>query len=201
MLAALLAGAALPAWPAPFFLTGEPTRAPVNGSVLEMVLLSSVGGRLGAGLFSRVSIGSPGAAIHRAIVHFSTRCARGWTHSTVGQHAVTSAATKKNRGSQASLRDANVSPAFSFRGLKPHGYSHSTAPRPSTCGSEAFPRVRHPVAATVLGLLRRAVQGEYRAWASRQRKARDSTCPAFLEKMSRRIDLVLRYLIGDAARL
>jgi hypothetical protein len=27
-------------------------------------------------------------------------------------------------------------------------------------------RVRHPVAATVLGVLRRAVQGEYRAWAA-----------------------------------
>ena len=62
-------------------------------------------------------------------------------------------------------------------------------------------RVRHPIAATALGILRRAVQGEYRAWASRQRKARDSTCPAFQEKMSRRIDLVPRYLIGDVSRL
>jgi len=62
-------------------------------------------------------------------------------------------------------------------------------------------RVRHPVAATVLGILRRAVQGEYHAWASRQRRARDSTCPAFREKMSRRINLVIRYLTGDASRL
>jgi hypothetical protein len=62
-------------------------------------------------------------------------------------------------------------------------------------------RVCHPVAASVLGVLRRAVQGEYRAWASRQRKARDSTCPAFQEKMSRRIDLVLRYVLGDVSRL
>lgn len=62
-------------------------------------------------------------------------------------------------------------------------------------------RVRHPVAATVLGILRRAVQGEYHAWAPRQRKARDSTCPAFREKMSRRINLVVRYLTGGAARL
>lgn len=62
-------------------------------------------------------------------------------------------------------------------------------------------RVRHPVAATVLGILRRAVQGEYRAWARRQRKARDSTCPAFLEAMSRRVDLVARYLTGKVARL
>jgi hypothetical protein len=62
-------------------------------------------------------------------------------------------------------------------------------------------RVRHPIAATVLGILRRAAQGEYRAWARRQRKARDSTCPAFHERMSRRVDLVLRYLTGDTARL
>ena len=62
-------------------------------------------------------------------------------------------------------------------------------------------RVRHPVAAAVLGILRRAVQGEYRAWARRQRRARDSTCPAFQEKMSRRLDLVLRYLLGDVSRL
>ena len=62
-------------------------------------------------------------------------------------------------------------------------------------------RVRHPVAATVLGLLRRAVQGEYRAWARRQRKARDSTCPAFQEKMGRRVNLVIRYLTGNVYRL
>ena len=62
-------------------------------------------------------------------------------------------------------------------------------------------RVRHPVATTVLGILRRAVQGEYRAWARHQHKARDSTCPAFQERMSRRVDLVLRYLIGDVSRL
>ena len=62
-------------------------------------------------------------------------------------------------------------------------------------------RVRHPIAATVLGILRRAVQGEYRAWARRQRKARDSTCPAFQERMSRRVDLVLRYLLGNVPRL
>lgn len=62
-------------------------------------------------------------------------------------------------------------------------------------------RVRHPVAATVLGILRRAVQGEYRAWARRQRKARDSTCPAFQERMGRRINLVIRYLTADVSRL
>jgi hypothetical protein len=62
-------------------------------------------------------------------------------------------------------------------------------------------RVRHPVATTVLGILRRALQGEYRAWSRRQKKARDSTCPAFQEKMSRRINLVVRYLTGDVSRL
>lgn len=62
-------------------------------------------------------------------------------------------------------------------------------------------RVRHPTAATVLGILRRAVQGEYRAWARRQHKARDSTGPAFQEKMSRRVDRVLRYLLGEVFRL
>jgi hypothetical protein len=62
-------------------------------------------------------------------------------------------------------------------------------------------RVRHPVAATVLGILRRAVQGEYRGWERHQSRARDSTCPAFLEKMSRRVDLVVRYLLGEVSRL
>ena len=68
-------------------------------------------------------------------------------------------------------------------------------------GGEDGCRVRHSVASTNLGILRRAVQGEYRAWARHQRKARDSTCPAFLEKMSRRINLVIRYLTGEASRL
>lgn len=62
-------------------------------------------------------------------------------------------------------------------------------------------RVRHPVSATVLGILRRAVQGEYRAWARRRTKARESTCPAFLEKMGRRINLVVSYVTGAVPRL
>lgn len=57
------------------------------------------------------------------------------------------------------------------------------------------------VATTVLGILRRAVQEDYRAWARHQRKARDSTCQAFLEKMGRRVNLVVRYLIGEVFRL
>ena len=61
-------------------------------------------------------------------------------------------------------------------------------------------RVRHPVAATVLGLLRRAVQGEARAWIRRQPRARDRTCPTFLAKMSRRLGNVLR-LITRPVRL
>jgi len=62
-------------------------------------------------------------------------------------------------------------------------------------------RVRHPVAATVLGILRRAVQGEYRAWARGVRRARDRTCPVFQERMSRHIDRVIRYLLGQLHRL
>ena len=55
-------------------------------------------------------------------------------------------------------------------------------------------RVHHPVAATVLGLFRRAVQGEARAWIRRQPRARDRTCPTFLAKMSRRLGNVLRLI-------
>jgi hypothetical protein len=73
--------------------------------------------------------------------------------------------------------------------------------RVDVSGGEDRCRVRHPVAATVLGILRRAVQGEYRAWARRQRRARDSTCPAFQERMGRRINLVIRYLMADVSRL
>jgi hypothetical protein len=54
--------------------------------------------------------------------------------------------------------------------------------------------VRHPVAATVLGILRRAVQGEARAWIRRQPRVRDRTAPTFLAKMSRRLGDVLRLI-------
>jgi hypothetical protein len=53
-------------------------------------------------------------------------------------------------------------------------------------------RVRNPVAATVLGILRRAMHGEARAWMRRQSRARDRTLPTFHTKMSRRIGLVVR---------
>jgi len=48
--------------------------------------------------------------------------------------------------------------------------------------------------ATTLGILRRAVQGEARAWARRQPRKRDRTCPTFLAKMSRRPGQVIRLL-------
>ena len=59
-------------------------------------------------------------------------------------------------------------------------------------------RVHHPVAATVLGILRRAVQGEARAWIRRQPRARDRTCPTFLAKMSRRLGDVIRLITCPA---
>ena len=57
-------------------------------------------------------------------------------------------------------------------------------------------RVRHPVAATVLGIMRRAVQGEYRAWARGQPRKRDRTYPTFRDRMSRRINLAVRLATG-----
>jgi len=57
------------------------------------------------------------------------------------------------------------------------------------------------VATTVLGILRRAVQGDYRAWARCQHKARNSTCAAFQEKMGRHVNLAMRYLTGEDSRL
>jgi hypothetical protein len=60
-------------------------------------------------------------------------------------------------------------------------------------------RVHEPVAATVLGILRRAVQGESRAWIRRQSRARDRTCPTFFAKMSRRIGLIIRSITRPIA--
>ena len=62
-------------------------------------------------------------------------------------------------------------------------------------------RVRHPVSVTVLGILRRAVQGEYRAWARGQPRARDRTFPTFRDRMSRRLDQVIRLAAGPLPRL
>jgi hypothetical protein len=55
-------------------------------------------------------------------------------------------------------------------------------------------RVRHRVAAATLGILRRPVQGEAPAWARRQPRARDRTCPTRTAKMSRRRGHVIRLL-------
>lgn len=57
-------------------------------------------------------------------------------------------------------------------------------------------RVRHPVSVTVFGILRRAVQGEYRAWARRQPCKRDRTFPTFRDKLSRRINQCVRLAAG-----
>ena len=57
-------------------------------------------------------------------------------------------------------------------------------------------RVRHPVAATVLGILRRAVPGEDRAWARGRPRKRDRTYPTFRDRMSRRINLAVRLATG-----
>lgn len=62
-------------------------------------------------------------------------------------------------------------------------------------------RVSHPVSATVYGILRRAVVGEYRAWARCQPKKRDRTMPTFKEKMGRRVNLAIRYATGMASAL
>jgi hypothetical protein len=62
-------------------------------------------------------------------------------------------------------------------------------------------RVRHPVAATVFGILRRAVQGEYRAWARGLSCKRDWSYPTFRERMGRRIDLAVNFTTGAAIRL
>ena len=68
-------------------------------------------------------------------------------------------------------------------------------------GGEDKCRVCHPIAATILGLLRRAMQGVYRAWAKRQTKARDRTCPTFMAKMKNRVSLIIRYLSGEVSGL
>jgi hypothetical protein len=43
-------------------------------------------------------------------------------------------------------------------------------------------RVRHPVAATALGWLRRFVHGEYAAWSQKQSRPRDRTQPTFFAR-------------------
>ena len=56
--------------------------------------------------------------------------------------------------------------------------------------------VRQPNAVTVLGILRRAVQGEYRAWARGQPCQRDRTFSTDAARMSRRLNQVIRLAAG-----
>ncbi len=58
-------------------------------------------------------------------------------------------------------------------------------------------RVRHPVSVTVFGILRRAVQGEYRSWAKAKRCKRDRTFPTFRDLMSRRLHQVVALAAGS----
>ena len=62
-------------------------------------------------------------------------------------------------------------------------------------------RVGDPVSITVFGILRRAVQGEHRAWARGQPCKRDRTFPTFRDKMSRRLNQVIRLAAGPIPRL
>ena len=61
-------------------------------------------------------------------------------------------------------------------------------------------RVRHPIAVTACGILRRAVQGEYRAWARGQPRQRDRTFSTFRDKLSRRLNQVVRLAAGPLLR-
>jgi hypothetical protein len=67
-----------------------------------------------------------------------------------------------------------------------------------TVSDEDRCRVRHPVAATVLGLMRRLVLGEARGWARGQRRARDRTVPTFL--MRHENDRTARFRLVTTAR-
>ena len=60
-------------------------------------------------------------------------------------------------------------------------------------------RVHEPVAATVLGILRRAAGGEARAWIRRQARARDRTTPTFFAKMNHRIGLIIHSITRPIA--
>ena len=57
-------------------------------------------------------------------------------------------------------------------------------------------RVRQPNAVTVVGILRRAVLGEARAWARGQRCKRDRNLPTYTAQMSRRLNQVIRLAAG-----
>ena len=62
-------------------------------------------------------------------------------------------------------------------------------------------RVRHPVAATALGWLRRFVHGQYAAWAKRQNRARDRTQPTFFARYRGHPAAAVRFVTTTQARL
>lgn len=62
-------------------------------------------------------------------------------------------------------------------------------------------RVRHPVAATALGWLRRFVHGEYAAWSHPQTRARDRTQPTFFARIRGDPAVAIRFVTTLAARL
>ena len=62
-------------------------------------------------------------------------------------------------------------------------------------------RVRQPNAVTVVGILRRAVLGEARAWACGQPCKRDHTISTYTARMSRRINQVIRRPAGGTLEL
>lgn len=62
-------------------------------------------------------------------------------------------------------------------------------------------RVRHPVAATALGWLRRFVHGEYAAWSRCQTRARDHTQPTFFARIRGDPAAAVRFVTTLAARL
>lgn len=62
-------------------------------------------------------------------------------------------------------------------------------------------RVRHPVAATALGWLRRFVHGEYAAWSRRQPCARNRTQPTFFARTRGDPAAAVRFVTTLAARL
>jgi hypothetical protein len=62
-------------------------------------------------------------------------------------------------------------------------------------------RVRHPVAATVLGWLRRFVHGQYAAWARHQLRDRDRTQPTFFARNRGDPAVAVRFVTTLNARL
>jgi hypothetical protein len=62
-------------------------------------------------------------------------------------------------------------------------------------------RVRHPVAATALGWLRRFVHGQYSAWARSQARDRDRTQPTLFARCRGDPAIAIRFVTTTTARL